>query len=123
MAKNCVAELVMRCFEARTAAHLAHLRTRSYAQHKALDEFYHEIIEVTDAFIEAYQGVYGLLNDYPDVEDIEKETDVIKMLKNLRKWVLTYREDCCKGQPELENLLDGITGLIDSTLYKLQYLS
>lgn len=123
MAKHCTAELVMRCFESRTAAHLAHLRTRSYAAHKALDEYYHEIIEETDAFIEAYQGIYGLIDSYPDADEVEKATDVIAMLKGLRTWIRAHRDECCKSQSELENLLDGILDLIDGTLYKLQFLS
>lgn len=38
------AELIARCFAARTAAHIAHLQTTSYAQHVALDEFYNVIV-------------------------------------------------------------------------------
>jgi hypothetical protein len=38
------AELIARCFAARTAAHIAHLQTTSYAQHVALDEFYNAIV-------------------------------------------------------------------------------
>lgn len=116
-------KLLMVCFEARTAAHLAHLRTRSYAQHKALDEFYHEIIEVTDAFIEAYQGVYGLIDSYPDSDEFEDERDPLKLMKKLRAWLVEYREECCKDQSELENLYDSIIDLVDSTTYKLRFLS
>lgn len=31
-------ELIMRCFNLRTVAHVAHLKTSSYAQHVALNE-------------------------------------------------------------------------------------
>ena len=55
-------ELILSCFHARTVAHLLHLTTRSYAAHKALNEFYDEIIDLVDSFAEAYQGEYGLID-------------------------------------------------------------
>ena len=116
-------KLAMVCFEARTAAHIMHLKTRSFATHKALDEFYHEIIEVADAYIEAYQGVYGLITDYPDADEFEAVTDPIALMTKLRKWLVEYREECCKDQSELENLYDALIDLVDSTRYKLRFLS
>lgn len=116
-------KLAMVCFEARTAAHIAHLKTRSYAAHKALDEFYHEIIEVADSFIEAYQGAFGLITDYPDSDEFEKEQDPVKLMSKLRSWLIEYRSECCRDQTELENLYDSIIDLVDSTRYKLRFLS
>jgi hypothetical protein len=49
-------------FLARDVAHREHLRTRSFAAHIALNDFYHEIIEQADGITEAYQGSYQLLN-------------------------------------------------------------
>ena len=37
-------ELVMRLFHARTTAHVLHLKSRSYAQHVALNEFYDGVV-------------------------------------------------------------------------------
>ena len=45
-------------FLARDCAHSTHLNTRSYAKHKALAKFYHQIIDLADSFDEAYQGKY-----------------------------------------------------------------
>ena len=39
-----IGELIVRCFHARTNAHILHLQTRSYATHVALNEFYDEIV-------------------------------------------------------------------------------
>lgn len=116
-------KLAMVCFEARTAAHICHLQTRSYAAHKALDEFYHGIIEAADAYIEAWQGVNGLIKDYPDMDEVEDIRDPLKLMTTLRKWLVEYRDECCGGETELENLYDGILDLIDSTTYKLRFLS
>lgn len=116
-------KLAMVIFEARTAAHVMHLKTRSYAQHMALGGFYEGIIGLADAYLEAYQGVYGLIDDYPDAEEFEKETDPLKLMNALRKFLVSNRSGCCKGQTELENLYDGMIDLVDSTRYKLRFLA
>ena len=111
------------CFEARTSAHIMHLKTRSYATHMALGAFYEGIVGATDAFLEAYQGVYGLIEDYPDADEFEAVTDPIALMTKLRKFLVEYREECCKDQSELENLYDALIDLVDSTRYKLRFLS
>ena len=57
---SAAAEFVARAFAARTAAHLAHLKSRSYAAHMALEGFYEDIIDVADRFCEVYQGLFDL---------------------------------------------------------------
>ena len=49
-------ELIALLFLAREIAHREHLKTRSFAAHMALNEFYTGIIENADAIAEAYQG-------------------------------------------------------------------
>lgn len=113
----------MRGFESRTAAHIAHLQTKSFAAHKALNEYYDEIIDLVDSFAEGYQGVYGIITDYPDYDEIEREKDMVKMLQGLREWIVAHRDEAARKQTELENDIDSIISLIDSTLYKLRFLS
>jgi uncharacterized protein DUF5856 len=116
------AELVARCFHARTNAHFQHLSTHSFAAHKALEEFYLSIVERADAFAEAYQGRYGLIADYSGL-NFKLETDPEKMLTELRTWVGAHRYECGSGSDtELQNLIDEIVALIDSTVYKLRFL-
>ena len=45
----------------RTQAHVFHLTTNSYAQHKALGKYYDAISDLLDAYAEAYMGSYGRL--------------------------------------------------------------
>lgn len=129
MAKqDCAAELIVRCFEARTQAHLWHLSAiqNSYALHVALSEFYEGIVGLTDTFAEGYQGVYGLIKSYPDAAKLDppvgQPTPEI-MLQSLRKWIMKERDDI--GTPddsELQNNIDEIVSLIDATLYKVRFL-
>ena len=114
-------ELVMRCFHARTAAHVLHLKTRSYAAHKALNEFYDEIVDLTDSFAEAYQGEYGLIGSYPAT--YRPYNDPLPMLDELVEWINEHRAECCdKADTYLQNMIDEIVSLIRSTQYKLKNL-
>lgn len=114
-------ELVMRCFHARTNAHVLHLRTRSYASHKALNEFYDEIIPLTDSFAEAYQGDYGLIPSFPG--EFERAEEPLPMLDELSEWIEDNRDDCCDSDDTyLQNIIDEIVALIRSTQYKLKFL-
>jgi hypothetical protein len=107
-----------------TTAHILHLSTRSYSQHMALGTFYLGIGDLVDDFVEAFQGVYGLLTKYPATADLFADQDPIAYLQYLKKEVSTLRR--AAGFPQdsqLQNITDEIEQLIDSTLYKLRFLS
>lgn len=116
-----ISTLIMELFHARTNAHVLHLQTRSYAAHKALNEFYDEIIGLADDLAEAYQGEYGLIpfEDSP----YEPATDALTLLDDLRECV----DKCAskawdKEDTHLNNICDEIRQLIASTQYKLRFL-
>ena len=59
--KDCatmIAKAIGIMFAGRTVTHIQHLKTKSYAEHKALNEFYDEIIDLADGLAEATQGVW-----------------------------------------------------------------
>ena len=114
------ADLVMRLFHARTNAHVQHLMTKSYAAHKALNDFYDGIVPLADDFAEASQGVYGIIKDYPS--EFKLQTESLPMLTELRSWIDENRNGIT-GRRELQNIIDEILNLIDSTIYKLKFLS
>lgn len=123
MSKIKCGELVVRCFQARNDAHVAHLMTRSYAAHVALNEFYDGVIGLADTFAEACQGRYGIL-DYP-MQTMRHESvsyaDAQSIPEGLRDWIDSNRKKCC-DESELQNIIDEIVGLCDSTIYKLTFL-
>jgi hypothetical protein len=113
-------EMIVRAFHARTAAHIAHLQTRSYAEHKALNDFYDGIVGIADEFAETYQGMFGLIGEYPVVAmPTGKACDWIEEFRN---WLKTSRATCCKGETALENIHDTLVALCASTCYKLRFL-
>ena len=115
-----IGKLVMELFHARTTAHVLHLKSRSYAQHVALQGFYEGIIDLVDSLAEAYQGEHGLIDSYP--AKYSSYSDPILLMDDLRSCV----DECAKGldasDSNLLNTLDEIRDLIASTAYKLRFL-
>lgn len=109
-------------FLARDLAHREHLRTKSYAHHMALGDFYTEVVELADSFAEAYQGRHGIL-DIP-LLDNEFPGAIVESMEAQLAW-LEKNRDAATGKEDraLQNIVDEIVGLYLSTLYKLKNLS
>lgn len=114
-------ELIMLLLHARTAAHVLHLKTRSYAAHKALQEFYDAIPDLADSIAETYQGSHGLIESYPS--KYTAYTDGLALMDDLRSWIQENRFECCKRtDTHIQNIIDEVVALINSTSYKLKFL-
>ena len=111
---------IVEMLHAGTNAHVLHLRTKSYAHHMALGDFYEGIVERADAIAETYQGRYGII-EYNAVP-YKQENDPIMLVRSLRRYVDDNREAVC-SLSEVQNLIDEALALMDSTLYKLENLS
>jgi hypothetical protein len=46
-------------YEVIVTAHVAHLQTKSYSRHKALNKVYDELPDMLDSLLESWQGKYG----------------------------------------------------------------
>jgi hypothetical protein len=103
-----------------TCAHLQHWQTKSFAHHKALGKYYQAIPDLVDRLVESYMGRHGLVGEFEEEFEIEK--DPIRYFKALQKYVDQNRTHLPKDS-EIQNTVDEILDLIDSTLYKLQNLS
>lgn len=120
--KKC-ADFVGLFFLARDVAHSVHLNTRSYAKHKALQEFYEEIVDLADKFSEAYQGRYGLIGPI-SLLSAKKTSNIIEFLEDQLAEIESIRYDVCdKADTPLQNIIDEIVGLYLSSLYKLRFLA
>ena len=118
------ATLIALCFESRTKTHFTHLHTLSYSKHKALEDYYNSIIPLTDTFAESYQGRYNLIVAYPDARiNSASEVNVgLQVVTMLRDWIDQNRKLCGEFS-ELQNVIDGIVDLCNSTIYKLTNLA
>ena len=102
-----------------TNAHILHLRADSTAVHLAMGEFYSDLEELADSFIEAYQGKYDKITNYPDTYRSPDMNPIVYMTGFL-DWVESNR----KNLPQdtyLQNIVDEITQSITSTLNKLRF--
>ena len=115
--------LIALLFLGREIAHREHLRTKSYAQHVALNTFYDEIIGIADSIAEAFQGRHGIIANIPMLtNDTQGAIDVVleKQLAAIEKLRYTAVP---KEETAIQNLIDGAVELYLSTLYKLRNLS
>lgn len=113
------AELIARCRAASSAMHFFHLSTPSYAAHVASQGFYEDIIGLVDTFAESFIGRYGKFEAFPNVK--ESAIDGLMIVGNLTKWIDANRE-MISELSEIQNDLDEILSLCNSTAYKLREL-
>ena len=114
------AEFFKALLDSVTTGHLLHLQSRSFSQHTALGDFYSELEDLADGLIESYQGKYGIVTDYPEGPSMPNN-DPISFMTKLSDFVRTTRAGVASDS-ELQNDIDTIQSLIDSTLYKLTNL-
>lgn len=96
-----------------------HLSTNSFSVHQALNTYYTEIIDLVDQYAEAYMGRYGQIKKWP--QEFHNAKEPVKYLESLKDFVEDARKDLPQDS-ELQNLVDEIADLINSTLYKLRFL-
>jgi hypothetical protein len=116
-------QFVSTLFASRTQAHVFHLQTPSFAAHSALNTYYDEIVDLTDSFVEGYQGKYGIITGYTNVALLEYKSceEIINYFTILSMYISKTREMVCPDS-YLQNVIDEIVILINSTIYKLKYL-
>lgn len=100
-------------FQSRDMMHIAHLQTRSFAEHKALNGYYDGILELTDNFCEVY---FGRNKRVEIVIPEAKNMDAMSHLKSLQSTIDSERNNYSS---ELQNILDEMLSLINKTLYLL----
>ena len=116
-----VAQFISTLLASRNQAHIFHLQTTSFAQHKALNEYYDGIIGFIDGFVESYQGKYGILRGYTSPSTFKEDDGTIKYFEALFKYIEIAKEKVPQDT-YLQNQIDEILALVQSTIYKLKYL-
>jgi hypothetical protein len=115
-------EMICNILHSRNQAHVFHLQTKSYAEHKALNDYYDGVMDLFDGIVESYQGKYGIIKNF--------KTFKIEQYKNCKK-IISYFERLLNIIDEnrdsvedsyIQNQIDTVQELINSTLYKLKFL-
>ena len=125
--KSDAAKFFSKLFESREMTHVYHLQITgegSYAGHKALNEFYDEVLELIDDLIETYQGQYNIIEDYQTIDtDTTKSKDKIEYFNELQQFIKDNRYVALsKEDSHLQNIVDEIVALGYRTMYKLKNL-
>lgn len=102
-----------------TNTHFFHWNTDSFSKHMALGSYYDEIVELVDDLVESYMGCYEQIKTFPSVYHQPKEA--VKYMESLKNFVNDARKDLPQ-ETQIQNIIDEIAQLIDSTIYKLKFL-
>lgn len=123
--QSSIVEIVVELFRSRDLAHQSHLATSSFAQHKALQEYYEGIVELLDDLVETWQGTVGekLIYDLNFTNNgIVSESDLDRFTKLAQK-IVVFSESLSANFSHIKNILDEINALIHKTIYKLKFLN
>lgn len=103
----------------RTATHLLHLSTRSYAEHMALGDFYESLSDLTDKYAEVYMGLNDQVKAWPS-----KTPPAGTPVSLLSSYLLAVRKEQKEDNDSqaLLNILAELEELTAQTLYKLKFL-
>lgn len=117
------AKFISYLFHSRTQAHVYHLQTPSFAAHKALNEYYDGIVDLIDGLVESYQGKHGIIKGYSNFNLMEYESceEIQNYFKALANTIESGRTELPQDS-YIQNQIDEVITLINSTLYKLTYL-
>ena len=115
-------DMVSILLHSQTQVHIFHLQTKSYSEHKALQGYYEGIDALVDGLIESYQGKYDVITQYNSVknEDYKSNEQVIKYFKALDTMIEKNRKSV--KESFIQNQIDTVQELINSTVYKLKFL-
>ena len=117
-------QLISTLTASRTQAHIFHWQVEgpgSYSAHKALNKYYDEILDLIDGLVEGFQGKYGIQRGYTSPATFKEDGQFLTYFEALAKYVETIRTKIPQDS-YLQNEIDTVVKLIETTKYKLKFL-
>lgn len=117
-------QLISTLLASRTQAHIFHWQVEgmgSYSAHKALNEYYDEIVDHFDGLVESFQGRYGIQRGYTSPASFKEDGQFVTYFEALSKYVETIRTKIPQDS-YIQNQVDEVVDLIETTKYKLKNL-
>jgi len=111
-----VTDILTKLFQAQVITHYWHLRTTSYAEHKALGKFYEGLRDMTDSLAEALIGKYDTKPDIPNSISLDKQ-DAKAYMDELSNFLDVYIQ---QASVDCQDLLIDIKNLVNTTKYLLE---
>jgi len=121
-----VVKFMSKLLQSREMAQVYHWTVKgdmgSHAAHLALEAYYEGVIEHIDEIVEVYQGQYGLLEGYDEIDTTDtKSKDKLDYFKEVVEWIRAERKCFDEKDTHLHNLVDEVVALLYRTIYKLTY--
>lgn len=115
-------EMVCNILHSRNQAHVFHLQTQSFAEHKALNDYYDGVVDLFDGIVESYQGKYGIIKNFKTfkINQYKNKNKTISYFESLLDIIENNRDSV--DDTYIQNQIDTVQELINSTIYKLKYL-
>jgi len=115
-------DIVSGMLHSRTQIHIYHLQTKSFAVHKALNDYYDGVVDLFDGLVESYQGKHGIVENYKcdGYDNYSSVNSAIEYLQKLDKTIEGSRKSI--KESFIQNQIDTVQELIYSTIYKLKFL-
>lgn len=121
MASKGIQEFVGVLFLSRDYAHKAHLNAKTLAEHKHLQKFYENIVDLTDRFVECWQGRnLKLIGEIPSLP--EPTSTSLNVMKRFLEILEQTRDFDPATDTVLNNLIDEIIAEFLRVIYKLNFL-
>lgn len=115
-----VGEFFLKLLHAATNGHILHLQSKSYSEHKALQKYYEELPDLVDTIIEEWQGAYQTIVEYP-VSYQPPNPNALTEVYEIRDFLAKNRA-IVGDYSSIQNSVDTLMSLLDSTVYKLTFL-
>jgi len=141
---NNAALVMLSFFQIQNTIKFSHWRTKSYSEHKALDDFLEKFLDLMDKFIEIWQGKYGRIDfkgnsvdmtvQKVNNKDLVRYLDVLisffngKKEKGCKNFKISGKKNYCgitlldiikENDTDLLNIRDEIVGSINQLKYLL----
>jgi DNA-binding ferritin-like protein len=117
-------QLISTLLASRNQAHIFHWQVEgigSYSAHKALNKYYDEVLDLVDGLVEGFQGRYGIQRGYTSPATFKEDGQALLYFEALSKYVETIRTKIPQDS-FLQNEIDTVVKLIETTKYKLKNL-
>ena len=115
-----IGEFFLKLLHAATNGHILHLQTKSYSEHKALQKYYEGLPDLVDSIIEEWQGAYQIIVEYPTTYQAPN-SDALTEVMDIRDFLVKNRA-IVGDYSSIQNSVDNLMSLLDSTVYRLTFL-
>ena len=119
-----VAKFISTLLNSRQQAQVYHWQAvgeGSNAVHEALNDYYDDIIDEVDDLVEAIQGRHGIITGYNLEFNVREDNKPLVYFQALVKYVEIARKRIPQDS-YIQNQVDEIVDLIETTKYKLENL-